>query len=730
MAPVLAINRGGAGCANADDAQCGNHPEWVGPPCVTKVAGAVSGQDAARMSGALPVKRTTGYTRFGSPTVVTETATGPVAGASATQTRTTTTSYDAADRVTSVTITGTGPGVADKPVAKTVMVYDKASGDVVETDAVDASGAVTGRVKKTFDALGRTTSYDDGAGNVTTSVFDQFGKPTKVSDSLGASTTYTYDRTKEPRGLLTSSTDSVAGTQDAVYGPDGQLFSQTLPGGVSLAIGYDPSGGATSRTYTRTSDGAFIATANVLENGAGQVVTSTTPASAKAFSYDGFGRLTDAKDTVTATGTCTWRRYAYNDHAGRTAKTTAASGTSTCADPGNPGTAAVSTVGYSYDSADRLVSDTATGAGAWTYDPLGRVTGAPVDGQASVKLATSYYANDLVAAQQVDGVAQQSWTLDPLQRVSAYTGKAWVPSGTSGSWAQAVTKVDHYDSDSDEPAWIAENTTLPNEVTRYVDGMDGDLAIQTGKTGNRVLQLTDLQGSIMATLPIQDGQATAAFGAIAFQAADEFGVPTDLSTGRAVVSTGAAPDANHRYGWLGGKQRSDDALGGVVLMGVRLYSPSIGRFLSPDPVPGGNATAYDYCSGDPVNCTDLDGRWSWKGVLKKVAKYSEYASYIPGPVGLAATAVSAGAYLAAGNKKKALSVALSAPASMIPGGKVLAHSAVAVAGKSAGRVAAKAGKIPHGNSLSFKGPSHVYQIFEHHASGAVTTYKYGKGGAR
>jgi hypothetical protein len=49
-------------------------------------------------------------------------------------------------------------------------------------------------------------------------------------------------------------------------------------------------------------------------------------------------------------------------------------------------------------------------------------------------------------------------------------------------------------------------------------------------------------------------------------------------------------------------------------MGVRLYNPTTGRFLSTDPIRGGNANPYEYCSGDPINCVDLDGRWGkkWK----------------------------------------------------------------------------------------------------------------------
>ncbi|MEU6511964.1 RHS repeat-associated core domain-containing protein [Streptomyces sp. NPDC046942] len=71
-----------------------------------------------------------------------------------------------------------------------------------------------------------------------------------------------------------------------------------------------------------------------------------------------------------------------------------------------------------------------------------------------------------------------------------------------------------------------------------------------------------------------------------------------------------------RYGWLGGKQRSSETLTGLTLMGVRLYNPTTGRFLSIDPVPGGSANAYEYGNGDPVNNYDLDGRSWWRRALR------------------------------------------------------------------------------------------------------------------
>lgn len=466
------------------------------------------------------------------------------------------------------------------------------------------------------------------------------------------------------------------------------MLKQQLPGGVNLAVAYDPTQTPVSRTYTRASDNTVIASSGVVLNLADQWLTHTTAASTKRYTYDGFGRVSDVQDQTTGTGTCTWRRYGYNDRADRTSLTTTVSSAGGCADPSNPGSAAVSSVGYTYDSADRLVSETANGAGAWVYDPLGRITTAPVRGSPGARVTNVYYANDKVAQQTIAGVARESWKLDPLQRFGSYTQESWA----NGAWQQAVTKVNHYDSDSDSPAWIAEDTSLPSNVTRFVDGLDGNMALQTGKTGSRVLQLVDLHGDVMTTVPIQDGQTTPDWTALRQQASDEFGNATDLTTGRAVATNGAPPGKDGRYGWLGGKQRSSDALAGVVLMGARMYDPGTGRFWSVDPEPGGNATAYDYCSGDPVNCSDLDGNSFWSFVkksVKVVAKVAEVASaVVPGPVGAGLSALSAGAYAATGNKKKALEMALFTGAALVGAGTAVAVAKWGGAALKVGRIAA------------------------------------------
>jgi RHS repeat-associated protein len=82
---------------------------------------------------------------------------------------------------------------------------------------------------------------------------------------------------------------------------------------------------------------------------------------------------------------------------------------------------------------------------------------------------------------------------------------------------------------------------------------------------------------------------------------------------------GQAQNANdagiRRYGWLGNAQHAAEIPGALILMGARLYTPGTGRFLSKDPIYGGNANPYDYCTGDPIRCSDTTGlssSCSWK----------------------------------------------------------------------------------------------------------------------
>ncbi|MFF2073888.1 ricin-type beta-trefoil lectin domain protein [Kitasatospora sp. NPDC058162] len=606
--------------ANPDDTACANRPEWAGLPCATLPGGTITGADATRMPTTLPVKRVTRYSSFNQPEEVTE--------ANAGKSRKTVTGYDGLDRIVSTEITSDD----GKPLPKVTAEYDPATGDAVKTTADGKS------LTRVMDTLGRLISYTDADGATTTTEFDRYGKPVKVSDPTG-STTYGYDRAKEPRGLVTSVTDSVAGEFTATYGPDGQLVEQTYPGGIVRKDTFNAVGEATGRSYTRSSDNTVVWAQTTDISTQGQVAKDTSSTATRSYRYDRLGRLVKAEQTTAAAG-CVTRQYAFDAHSNRLSKQTSPRGAA-----GECSTAGATAENHTYDSADRL-----TDAG-FAYDAFGR----------TVKTATgatnTYWANDRVAAQE-KGDTKQEWAVDAAHRLTAFTtGKKQA----DGSWANATSKLNHYGDDSDHVRWTVEDTTQ-GTLTRNVSGPDTDLVATTGKTGDVQLQLTNLFGSVVITTD------TALTKPVVLDF-DEFGIPQDSQ-------------ANVRYGWLGGKLRSAEAQDGDILMGARLYSPALGRFLQVDPVPGGNASPYDYCTGDPVNCTDLDGNWGMPKWLKKtvevVAKVAEVAAYIPGPIGAVAATVSAVSYAATGNWEKAAEMAVTAVAQTVGAGPVVKAAATVV----------------------------------------------------
>ena len=370
-----------------------------------------------------------------------------------------------------------------------------------------------------------------------------------------------------------------------------------------MTQGFDPSGSAVSRSYSDGTNTLFAETVVPLASGqsGGHTRTTVGGATHQGYSYDGVGRLTGVQDQVG--DLCSARSYAFDAHSNRTVllSTTGSPGDVAC--PALPSTSGV-TAQHTFDSGDRLVDS------GYLYDAFGRATATPN------QLTNTYFVNDLVHSQvAVAGsgstavTTTQTWSLEPGGRFGSFTIAARDALGAVVG--TDVTKVNHYDDSGDSPTFIEEGD---GTITHMFTAPDGDVAMLTNRDGNRRLQLANLHGDIAVQIPEDNAFAFA----ITVNApvkefdADEYGNPRAVGTDVQNVDgtwdlTPVSVRTQPRYGWLGSKQRSTEAQGGVILMGVRLYDPTLGRFLSVDPIYGGNPNPYIYPT-DPINAFDLNGK--------------------------------------------------------------------------------------------------------------------------
>jgi RHS repeat-associated protein len=140
--------------------------------------------------------------------------------------------------------------------------------------------------------------------------------------------------------------------------------------------------------------------------------------------------------------------------------------------------------------------------------------------------------------------------------------------------------------------------------TTYMVGLTGGILLEvTGSTQS--WYYPNLEGSMAAEA---SSSGTAVGGVTLY---DPFGNP--LTSLQSDSPDGLAYGFEGKHG-IG----TDNDAGGLVLMGARLYSPAMGRFLQVDSVFGGSCNAYDYTCQDPLNGSDLAGKY----YTKKSGKYT------------------------------------------------------------------------------------------------------------
>ncbi|WP_269303266.1 RHS repeat-associated core domain-containing protein [Aeromicrobium sp. HA] len=567
---------------SATRAECRHKPAWIDLVCWTGPAMQPTGGD-------IPETVITKYDLWLSPVRIAEV----VGGA---ERRVTTEEFDSAGR--SVQTSVSTPGVADTDVPNTSFEYDDVTGLLVSISNGTHDGV------SNYDSWARVTTQSDGYGNIAATTYDSAGRVSTFNDGKGTYT-YHYDGTdaqaaKERRGLVTRLETGVTGVeQTGAYDSEGNLTLQVTDS-VTSEWTYDLNGAARNLVHD-LGDGGQLGFSQIT-NTTGQIRQDKQILSTKTYSYDGRNRLTKVEDVVTAdvggtpTHQCNTRTYGFSVESNRTSLTSY--------DPGTGGSCqdatAASLTNRSYDSADR---STLSG---YTYDQLGRSLTVPgADLSTGVDLTVGYHANDMVRSISTTGETQ-TYDLDPAGRVRQIT--------TAVAALDIAQISNHYADKSDSPAWSTfktredGSTSWEESWTRYVAGLGSGLHLTTNDAGVTQAQLGNLDGDVVGGWDLTGGNAGTL---MSYGETTEYGLPQTVK-------------ASGRYGWLGKSQRDTTiALGDLTLMGARLYNPFTGRFLTRDPIAGGNDNAYIY-PADPINWFDLTGMYktSFKWYTYSKCKYS------------------------------------------------------------------------------------------------------------
>jgi RHS repeat-associated protein len=552
--------------ANSEYKECGEHQGMANLPCEIVPAE----QPGTSGLPELPTTKFNSYSVWSEPEITVEKV--------GSTTRTKTDTFDPAGRPKTAAISST----VGEPLPTVTDEFNKETGALEKQCTNEGKPCTEGKPKTITivdNRLGQLESYTDADENTTNYEYEkEKGARLKTINDQEGTEAFGYSETT---GLLNeliyTNGTSTKMTFTATYDAEENQVTETFPNGMTATFTFNQVDKPTSLVYKKTTNCTeeekekckwFKDT--VFPSIHGQWLEQTSTLSHQAYSYGQAGWLTQVQNTPTG-GKCTTRLYGYDEDTNRTSLTTRApNAEGKCAAEGGK------IQEHKYDTADRLTDP------GIAYNPFGDITTLPAadaEESAAHALTNNYYTDNQVSS-QTQNEQTIGYNLDPAGR----TGET-VSSGKPNN----STIISHYAGPSNAPAWTL--NPVSTEWTRNITGISGSLVAIQNNGETPELELTNLHGDIIAKAYLSETATALA----ATADTSEFGVPTVT--------------APAKYAWLGASELPTELPSGVVTMGVRSYVPQIGRFLQPDPIPGGSASAYSYTFGDPVDTTDPTGEY-------------------------------------------------------------------------------------------------------------------------
>ena len=554
------------------------------------------------------------------------------------------------------------------PLAEATEYQYDATGDL--TKVTNASGQTStyvydsqGNVVQSTDARGNSTEFTYGALGTLTSLAAPNGTTSYDYDSSGnlLSTTYA-DGTVEssafnPVGEITQSTDGDGHATSYTYDLDGRLISETFSDGTENSYTYDAYGNMVSATNATGTIRLSYSTTNLLT----QIVYPD--GATLSYSYDGAGRRTKMVDQSGNVVNYTYNllgelsgltddvgnpivSYAY-DADGRLSKVTDGNGAyalyayDRAGDIAGivnyaPGGVINSSFAYVYNALGLCTQETTTqGSWSYTYDAAGELTGAVFTSNDPAQIANQslqyfYDASGNRTETIVNGMTTDYTSSDRNEYTQvgsttySYDGNGSLVAETGSSGATSFT----YNAAGQlvgiqGPGGVSSSFTydpLGNLYSTMQNGQKAQYLVDPTGLGNIVGEYNS-SGAVLATFNYGLGlvSLTSADQTSTYYQFDALGSTADLTdTAGSVVDSysylpfggiqSAIATAMNSLQFVGASGVTSQ-IDGLSYMRARFYDPTLGRFMSQDPLGPANRASgpYTYANNNPESYVDPTG---------------------------------------------------------------------------------------------------------------------------
>jgi RHS repeat-associated protein len=488
----------------------------------------------------------------------------------------------------------------------TLFTYD-AVGNMLSM--VDANGHAT---EFTYDALNRVKTEKDAKGSIKTYAYTPEGRLQSIIDGNGQTRLFTYDA----NGRLTGDGPDTyiydaagrrvgmgSGPSLTTYTYDAadRLLQVASPGGVTMDHVYDPGG---RRTSLNISAGSLTQTLAYQYDVANRLTAVISDDGATQLAYDSAGNLLSREypNGVRIVSELNPKNYRVTRMSNLNAEGEVLMAFSYTHDPtGNrlSETDLVSTKLFQYDALHQVmqVSDSLGNTETYSYDSVGNRLSVNRNGQVQVSVPNP--ANEL---QSVGGIA----------RLYDGNGNLVNRGGVAFGWdiKNRLTTVGNIGYTYDGNNLRVQKTVNGVVAQRYFfDGMQTMLVLDgagevlerynpgisfVNKYGQRFYYLYNPHGDVVGL--------TDKFGSL---------VQNYRYTAFGQNESGLT-DRLNQFKYVGGSAGFSDEDTGLIYMVNRWYDPSVGMFISRDPIglAGGSVNLYSYAGNNPVNRIDPIGL-SW-----------------------------------------------------------------------------------------------------------------------